>query len=237
MVKQKRKNDNRENSKTGLVIIITLVIIVLLTLTLGIIFRKDIFSNITMFSNKNQNAIIKEQNNVVVNKINETDRYEYNGLAFIKQGKFWTTTAKIHDYEYYLELYYGPREVEDINIKYNMNNFTFLTSRYGEAYIVFNPKDTNLTNVALASATLSKSLTDVYNIIPIAACTERVPECETRPIIAKCEARPDRAIILIQSANETRIEYSKNCLVVQGKNEELLRAMEKTRLGWYGIIN
>ncbi|MEM4261289.1 MAG: hypothetical protein QXG00_08650 [Candidatus Woesearchaeota archaeon] len=238
MVKgHKTKKKKLYNIPIFIMRILVIIVVVIFVISLGLIFRNNIFFKKFFFLDKEVSDKISEENNIIINKINETDRYEYNGVAFIKEGRFWTSTVKIHNYEYYLELYYGPREVEDINIIYNLNNFTFLTSRHKEAYIVFDPRDSNLTNIALASATLSRSLTDVYGITPIAACTEKTQYCENRPIIVSCASRPDRAIIFIRSSNITRVEYSGNCLFVEGKNEELLRATEKTRLGWYGIVH
>jgi hypothetical protein len=42
-------------------------------------------------------------------------------------------------------------------------------------------------------------------------------------------------VILVDSAPELSIVYEDNCLTIQGKGNDLIRAANKVLLGWYGI--
>jgi hypothetical protein len=246
----KKKNANRELASKGngkkenpgeelpptqssegiMITILVIMVVVILALVGGLLYKNGVFSKKVVYTQP-----LDEQNQIVLNKLNETDRYEYGGLAFIKEQGFWTTTAHIGNGDFDILLHYGPREVQDINITYWLNNFSLYLYQYKEAYITFDPTETNASSTAVAAGTLARSLTDVYHVHPIGACTNSSDICKERPILV-CESRPDRAIIRLVPHGKTSIVYSKNCLTITGEGTELIRAADKARLGWYGIV-
>ncbi len=160
---------------------------------------------------------------------------DYNGFTFVNLSGIWMTNMVFSGRDYELMFKYPPYEVENISIKYDFNWFTKLTSERKQIYITFDPEDKNLQYVALAAADVSRALTRVYGLEPIAACTKNITEaCATIPI-KTCQTTTMPVIYLDDNPLQN-ITYRGNCLTIQGEGEDLLKAVEKVLLNWYKII-
>ena len=157
--------------------------------------------------------------------------YVYNGFSFVFINGMWYTQVQKEDTVWDVPLHFGPKELENITI------FGKLDSDFGDndLYITFDPLGSNLQYVALSSAELTLSLTKGFGISPIAACDKNETEaCINRPIKT---CKDEDNIIYIKQANKTRVELRGNCVLIEGKGWEIVRATDRLLLKWYKIIN
>ncbi len=161
----------------------------------------------------------------------QNPQYTYNGFKFVKIAGLWHTQWQQDNRIYNVHLRYGPRESEDI--PYYEEGLSF--NNTGKIYITFDPTGSSLAYVALAGTEMSLSLSNTFNITPIAACYRNETEaCSTRPIIT-CD-NTDDAVIYIKEAQQPLITTKNNCLIIEGDKEDLVRAADKVLWIWYGII-
>jgi hypothetical protein len=157
--------------------------------------------------------------------------YTYNGFKFVKIAGLWNTQWQNGNNLFNIHLRYGPRESE--NVPYFVENPAHVKND-SLTYITFDPGE-NKGYVALASAEISLNLVRTFNTTPIAACSKNeTSPCYTRPIIT-CSNTEDR-VIYIKEDPETKITVDRNCLIIQGLGEDLVRAADKVIWIWYGII-
>ena len=158
--------------------------------------------------------------------------YTYNGFTFVKIQGLWHTNWQRGNELFSVHLRYGPKESEDVLIFSKEENEIFNVT--DDLYITFDP-GLNLKYVALAASELSLNLFRVFNITPIAACTQNLTtSCHDRPIIT-CD-NTDEAVIYLKEASPTKIILESNCVTIQGEGEELVRAADKVVWIQYGII-
>lgn len=154
-----------------------------------------------------------------------------NGFVFEYYAGLWNTQWQRDGETYNLRLHYNPKEVEDLELTGQAD------TRFNqpEIYITFDPAEEKLAYVALSAAELSMSMSTAFNLTPVAACSEnKTDACSARPII-NCE-NTNAAVIYLKNQAPTLLEFSGNCLVLQGKDIELLRATERFLYSWYRIL-
>jgi len=164
-----------------------------------------------------------------------------NGFTFMKVGKFWYTTIKnpIVNQEYNIDFRYAPSHVRNITVIGNPDNF-FVLLKQGNltaSYLTFDFDNNVSSAVTLAAADLSKLLKVINGVMLVAACTSnRTTVCNERPIVT-CENQEDRALVIyIKQSNAPRISMIKNCLTIEGNDEDLVRAYTKLLFLWYNIL-
>lgn len=179
--------------------------------------------------------------------------YIYNGFTFIKNGPLWFTQVTSSNVLYTVPLRYGPRELEDVMI-YGKLSPNFVNADY--VYITFDPEEeTNQSYLGLAAAELSLNLAQGINRQGIAACTRNVSgACESRPIV-RCEnsimvcrgseqgnitCKLTEPVIYLDyratGSSRAEIELSANCIHLKGNGMEIVRAVDRLLLWWYGIM-
>lgn len=170
----------------------------------------------------------------VTRQVAHEPKYEtmtYNGFKFVKIGPLWYFQWQEDSQLYNVPLRYNPKEVVDVPVT-GVYDERFQQS---DIYLTFDPAESGLSYIALSASELSISLSTVMGINIIAACTSNTTEaCWDRPIIT-CD-NTDKAIIYLREAPEAKIVLAGNCVVVQGKDIELLRAVDKLLYLWYKII-
>jgi len=160
---------------------------------------------------------------------------EFNGFVFVNQSGVWTTQMQMQDHLYDLMFKYNPYDVKDIEITYMPNNFSKLTALHDKMYIVFDPEDENLGYIALAATDISRALTRVYGITPIAACTKNLTTACANVPIQTCNTT-GRPVIYLDNDPTQKIIYTGNCLIIQGEKDDLLKAVQRVLFEWYKII-
>jgi len=161
--------------------------------------------------------------------------YTYNGFEFTKIVGLWHTDWQSGDTLYKIHLRFGPRESEDVPM-YEVENADFNFSNR-TTYLTFDP-GYKKAYVALASSEIALSLTRVFGIVPIAACSKNETKaCSIRPIITCYNTEENEtAVIYIKEADENMILLEGNCLIIQGRGEDIVKAADKMIWIWYGIL-
>lgn len=165
-------------------------------------------------------------------KLPEEQGYLTNGFSFVKYNDFWYTqlAGKTSQFDIYMR--YGPRDVKDIMIIGNLSPEFY--KQNGTIYLTFDPYETNLQYHAVTVGDLSRALYGAFGIQPQAVCTKEHPDCEGRPLI-NCENATSPTLFLTNE-EPTLIVLRNNCIQIQGKEFELVRAADRLLLSWYGII-
>ncbi|MBS3115183.1 hypothetical protein J4482_00995 [Candidatus Woesearchaeota archaeon] len=164
-----------------------------------------------------------------------------NGFTFTKVGKFWYTSIKnpVINQEYSVDFRYSPSQVKNITVIGNPKNFFEIMkiNELNAAYITFNFRNNVTSAYSLAAADLSKQLKVVNGVTLMAACTENITDaCNTRPIVT-CENQEDKALVIfLKDSEKPKISMVKNCLTLEGRNDDLVRVYTKLLFIWYGIL-
>jgi len=162
------------------------------------------------------------------------NHYTYNHFDFYYHDGMWYTQIQLGDQPWNVPLRFGPRDVEYIPIIGDPN----LHLAVKAVYITFDPDSEDLDyHTALAASELSLNLAQALDIAPIGACTENTTEaCHNRTIIS-CETDNRHAIIyLTQNSSFPIVEQKNNCLIIKGKGFDLVKAVDRLLLYWYGIM-
>jgi hypothetical protein len=161
---------------------------------------------------------------------NPETNYLYNGFVFVKVGPLWYTKWKVDNYMVNVPLHFGPLELEDVSAEGQLDE-RFDTGSY---YITFDPNGTDLTFVALSIGELGRNLVEGLGAKIASACYQNHTVCVNRSIIT-CE-NTNSSVIYVKEAEEPKIVRQGNCLILQGKGEELLKATDRAILQMYGIM-
>ena len=153
----------------------------------------------------------------------------YNGYVFTRSGDVWQTIVEENGKKVTMDFHYVPQEVESIPVLGNVKDILYTS----EVYVTFDPKEEEFKHVALTAADISMHLATVYSIKPVASCTSDDPAaCQTRPE-KDCD---DENVIYIKQASDAMVLQRNSCVQVQGYEEDLLKAMTKMFMIWYGIM-
>jgi len=169
------------------------------------------------------------------------NNYMYNGYSFVYADGMWYTQVQRENKLWDIPLHFGPRDLENITL------FGYINKTFDEAdmYITFDPTGEELKFEALGSAELSLNMVKGLGVVPIASCDRNETDDKTKQIELDkaCKGRPivtcddtDKAVVYLKQEEPAQIEMKGNCVVIQGKGWDLIRATDKFILIWYGII-
>jgi len=177
---------------------------------------------------------IEDMHNLNLEGKAEGENYVYNGYSFVKIGQMWNTQLQLKDTLVNLMLRYSPKELEDVTVTGRFDSEGF---NQGYVYITFDPDGENLQYVALAAADISTSLGKALKVKPIAACSKNITEaCKDRPIITCENEEPTIYLKQSESEEDTAIIFIDKCVVIKGKDFNLVRAADRFLLAWYKIM-
>ena len=169
-------------------------------------------------------------------KLKPEQGYLYKGVySFVKFDDLWYTQLMSPKGTrfYNIQFRYDPREVEDINIGGWLD--TELFNNATEYYVTFNPTGNDFSSVALAVGDFNTHMTKIFFKNPIAACDRNETEaCGDRPIIT-CDGT-DKMVLYVKEANNTRVYYDDNCIVVEGSGFELVKGVDRVLYDFYDIM-
>ena len=157
----------------------------------------------------------------------------FNNFEFTKIAGTWYTQWQHENQLVAIALRYNPYEVEDVPVLGELGE----GFQQSQVYITFDPYSDaeSFKYLALASAELSQSIAKAFNKEIIPACTRYENEtCENLSIVT-CDDK-EKAIIQIKAEEPTQITMQDNCITLQGKEFELLKAVDKLLYLWYKII-
>jgi len=158
----------------------------------------------------------------------------YNQFTFTKTAGSWFTQWQYNNELYTIPLRFNPYEVENISISGSLNA---IFNSYNVTYVTFDPTDSNMAYVALAASELTINLAQVMGYNLSASCTtnETGAEACLNRTIAKC-GDANKAIIYLKEDNETKVTFNETCVTVQGRDIELVRAVDRVLYKVYGIM-
>ena len=140
--------------KSDRILIVGVIIIVLL---FGIVF------GLRYFTQEQPETIDDLHELNLKGKLKEEQGYLYKDVySFVKFDNLWYTQFKSPKGTrlYDIQFRYGPREVEDINIKGSLN--IELLNRATEYYVTFNPTGNDFSHVALAVADFNQHMINIF---------------------------------------------------------------------------
>jgi len=150
------------------------------------------------------------------------ETYTYNGLKFVKteQG-FWVA----YKGQQKITLIYPPEDLEEIELPVNVGMITYSQKMYIST-------DDITTNARAMS--YFKQKIGITSFKPI-ACTEDKEGCEELPLKDCDDATQSEGVVVFKKAEETRVTYKANCLVMEGASENLIKAVDKLYFTLSGI--
>lgn len=158
------------------------------------------------------------------------DNFIYNGYVIVNKDGLWYTQWQRDNKIYNLALHFSPKEAEEVEIEGNLDE----RFNKDETYITFDPRGNYLQYVALSVTELSFSMTKVFNIKPIAACSKNETiACLGRPII-NCDS--DASVIYVREGPEPKITGKGNCIIIEGPGKDVVKATNRLIYEWYQIM-
>jgi hypothetical protein len=161
---------------------------------------------------------------------NPETNYIYNGFVFVKVGSLWYTRWQLENYVLNVPLHYGPLELEDVKAEGQLDD-RFNTGHY---YITFDPYGEDFSHVAVAAGEIGRNLVEGLGAKISSACLSNHSVCEGKKIIT-C-SNTNESVIFIKESNDAKIVMDGNCLVLQGREKELLKVTDRVILQLYGIM-
>ncbi|MBW2988689.1 hypothetical protein KY358_00060 [Candidatus Woesearchaeota archaeon] len=168
-------------------------------------------------------------------KLEPDQGYMYNGYSFVFANGLWYTQVQTASASsiFDIPLHYSPKLLEDVSVEGEFDS-DFFNSHKG-IYITFNPLGQDLNYVALAVGEFDQSIIKSFNKIPIAACDRNeTAACSGIPIIT-CNST-DKPVLYLQQKEGAKVIYDKNCIIVQGIREDIVRSTNRLLLKLYGIM-
>lgn len=166
-------------------------------------------------------------------KLKPEQGYIFKGFSFVKLDTLWYTQIQVENRLYNIPIHFGPRDLKDIPIEGSYNATLFDLSQ--GIYMTFDPLGNYLTYVALATGEIDQTLTKAFGKYPVAACIKNETEaCKTRPIINCTNTKAP--LIYVKEADETKVILNDNCLIVQGKGMEIVKAADRLLMRLYDIM-
>lgn len=156
--------------------------------------------------------------------------YHYNQYSFILFDGLWYTEVQYENKNFQVPLHFGARDLENVSIVGRLDD----GFEKPEVYLAFNPLESD-DYVGVVLGELSQNLALVIHRQPIGACDRNeTPACLERPIV-NC-SQTDKAIVMLVQDDGPKIELKGNCVVLKGKEYDLVKAADRMILLWYGIM-
>lgn len=170
------------------------------------------------------------------------DDRTYNGFGFTRCESKWCTEVRWANRIVKVPLQFAPWELEDVPITGRVND-QFIQSQ--ELYITFDPAEDILSpsgavvkeklgHLTLSVTELTLNLVRGMNFTTIAACTKEDEGCEDRPILT-CN-NTNQSIIYFKRSDDTKVTLDENCITIEGREWNIVKATDRLLLYWYGIM-
>jgi hypothetical protein len=221
MTKHQKKKISEKVQKEGLgrdkILIIAVVIIALV-----------FFGLYTVLKNQVKN--LENQPNVNIKS--------YNGFLFEKIDNIWTTKISIsnkftnNSESYSIMFHYTPDEVENVTTQKDIRNQSTTPNLFLNVPLVYITTEPNYPGaVVLGGVEISKVMgivSKTYNTRMSIKSALTKPGNYSFPIATCDNITISQRVIYLKLGNETKIDFSNGCVIVEGTDEkELLRASER----------
>ena len=164
--------------------------------------------------------------------LDEDRGYVYDGYSFVfVDGLWWTEMAKGNEH-LKVPLHFGPNHVSEIERKGELD----AAFNSGEViYIAINPTTANK-YYTLALSELNFNIAKGISRRPMAVCTEENAICEDREILS-CNNTKGKPVVELAYGGEGKIEMDGTCILISGEEYDLVKAVDRLLLIWYGVMS
>ena len=158
----------------------------------------------------------------------------YNEWEFTQlQDGFWQFKWQNDNAEYFIPLRYNPTQLGNVSV------IGTLSPSFGSrrnVYIAVDPStEKDQAYVALGVGEIGLNLIKVFSVNLIPSCTRNETlSCTTRPIV-NCQS-VNKSVIIIREGPGPIVNQTGDCIVVQGKQLELLQAVDRLLYKFYKVI-
>ncbi|MFA6461283.1 MAG: hypothetical protein WCV90_03375 [Candidatus Woesearchaeota archaeon] len=209
------------------------VIVVMLLVVVGIFFLAIAgFKTYNYFTSAEVINIDDLHQENLQGNLDETEGYMYNGFSWIYADGLWWTELDRFGTLLKIPLHFGPKDVENISV------IGTLSPDFNKGQIVYVAVDPNITNkyYTLGLSELNFNIIKGIDRNIVTSCTENSSICDNRTIVS-CETAKGRPIIQLVVANVTQVEFKNTCIKISGDGYDLVKAVDRVLMKWYGIIN
>lgn len=164
-------------------------------------------------------------------ELNDEDGYLYNGFSFVLFDGLWYTTVSRGNADYQIPLHFGPRDLQNATMNGSLSD---AFNEGTDIYIAVDPLDPGQEFIALAGSELAQNMATAIKRRPVGACFQNETSmCASRPI-RTCESTEHALIELRQEAGPS-VEFRGICMILRGERYDLVKAVDRLLLAWYGI--
>ena len=164
--------------------------------------------------------------------LDENEGYIYNGFSFVLVDGLWWTEVYRGDTLTKIPLHFGPKEIEHIQITGALSE----DFNSKPVHIAVDPTINYNKYYTLALMEMNNNIVQGTKNEIITACNQESEICEDRPVV-DCNDPKGRAVINLVVAEEAKIELKGTCIEVSGSEYELVKAVDRLLLNWYGIMD
>ncbi len=165
-------------------------------------------------------------------QLDPEEGYVYDGFSFVNvDGQWWTRFQRANSSDVYnVQLRYGPRDLQDVPLSGDYVYFL----HFNASFVTFDPLGENLSHVVLAASDISQSMVKVFGIATFPACTRQDNNsCKSLPIIGCVPGRP---VIYLKQEAIPFVETKGTCIIIHGSGFDMVKAVDRLLLAWYGIM-
>lgn len=164
--------------------------------------------------------------------LDEEEGYIYNGFSFVLVDGLWWTEVYKGDTLTKIPLHFGPKEIEYIQITGALSE----DFNSKPIHIAIDPTINYNKYYTLALMEMNNNIVQGTKNNIITACNQEDEVCEDRPIV-DCDNPEGRAVINLVVAEEAGIKLKGTCIEVSGSEYELVKAVDRLLLHWYGVMD
>ena len=159
---------------------------------------------------------------------NDEGSMKYNGHKFTRINDKWVTYINNNK----IALLYNPNELEGISADADYSNLLLSA----KTYLSFG-QDQPALFLPANELLLNKNILGITSQL-IIACPYDSEACKAKnlPIKTCSDASASAGVVVLETANETSMSFSSNCLRFQGTQEGMLKTITKLVLKRLGIL-
>ena len=166
-------------------------------------------------------------------KLDSDQGYVYNGFSFVKADGLWWTEVEVQDRIIKIPLHFGPKEVEKIPVT---GKISPEFNKGDKVYVSIDPTINYDKYYTLGLMELNTNILQGARRKVEAACSKENPICENRTVV-NCENNAlQQPIVELARSDTTSIQLVGSCIKISGKDEELVKAVDKVLYTWYKVF-
>lgn len=157
----------------------------------------------------------------------------YNNFEFYKINGSWFTKWQNKGQVYDISLRFSPLEVENVSVSGYGLNQTFQTQPF---YFTFDPYEntSDFKYLALGIGELGLNLVRGMGAQVQMACTKNNTDaCSGHPIVTCAD---DKSVWLLKTGSVPKVSLEGNCLILEGKELDLIKAIDRVLYHFYKIM-